>query len=393
VGRPPHPRDAPTDPFPLSRAASALPPFLAMEALERAQALEREGADIVHLELGEPDFDPPEPVVRAASAAIAAGCTHYTHSLGIAELREAIAEYYRRRYAVTVDPGQVVVTSGSSAALCLVMALLLDPGDEVLLPDPRYACYPNLVTAHHGVPVSFPTSAAEGYRYDPAAVRARISSRTRAIVVNSPANPTGAIQDRETLAALAELGPPLISDEIYHGLEYERPAPSVLEVTDRAFVLDGFSKRYAMTGWRLGWLVAPRRYVRPLQALQQNLYICAGSVAQWAGLAALREGDGAVAAMRAEYARRREVMLAGLRSLDLPVPAPPAGAYYVLADARHLGRDSVRLASTLLIEAGVCVTPGADFGPAAEGHLRFSFAGAVERIAVGIERLRAWLAR
>ena len=375
----------------ISHSAEEVAPFLAMQIMERAQELERAGVDVVHLEVGEPDFDVPLCVRDAAEQAIRDGRTHYTHSLGLWELRVAITEYYARRYGVEVDPERVLITTGSSAGLLLLMALLLNPGDEILLPDPGYACYPNFVRAFHGVPTRFPLDAAHGFRYSAEMARQHITPRTRALLVNSPANPTAAIQSRDTLAELAELPVPVISDEIYHGLEYGEPAASMLQATDRCFVLDGFSKRYAMTGWRIGWLVAPEEYVAPLRKLQQNLFICAGSVSQHAALAALRHGDADVAVMRAAYAARREVLLRGLRELGFGIPAEPQGAYYLLADARHLDPDSVRLANRILEEARVGVGPGLDFGPAAEGHLRFSFASALPRIEEGLRRLAAWL--
>ncbi|MBM3459010.1 MAG: pyridoxal phosphate-dependent aminotransferase [Armatimonadetes bacterium] len=364
-----------------------------MEILERAQELERAGTDIVHLEVGEPDFDCPACVTQAAEAAVRCGKTHYTHSLGNIALRSAISDYYRTRYRVEVDPGRILVTTGSSGALTLLMALLLDPGDSVLLPDPGYACYPNFIRAFHGQPVYFPVDEADGYAYQVAEIAAQRTPRTRAVLVNSPANPTAAIQSRETLRSLVELGIPVISDEIYHGLEYGVRAPSLLEVTDRGFVLDGFSKRYAMTGWRIGWLVAPGECVPALQRLQQNLYICAGSVAQEAALAALRGAEADVGRMRAEYDRRRLDLLDGLRRLNLGVAVEPRGAYYVLADARHLDPDSRRLAHRILEEAHVGVAPGVDFGTRAEGRLRFSFAASASRIAEGLDRLEGWLRR
>jgi len=375
----------------ISSSAAEVAPFLAMQVMERAQELERQGADIVHLEVGEPDFNAPECVQRAADAAVRAGHTHYTHSLGLWELRTEIADHYARRYGVGVDPERVLVTTGTSGGLLLLMALLLDPGDEVLLPDPGYACYPNFVRAFHGCPRFFPLESSDGYPYDPDALRPLIGPRTRALMVNSPANPTAAVQPRQTLEALATLGVPVISDEIYHGLEYGPSAPSMLEVTDRCFVLDGFSKRYAMTGWRVGWLVAPPEYVPALQRLQQNLFICAGSVAQHAGLAALRDAEPDVARMLVQYRERREVLLGGLRELGFQVPVDPRGAYYILADARHLDGDSVRLARRLLEEAHVGVGPGLDFGSRGEGHLRFSFASGRERIEEALRRLRGWL--
>jgi (5-formylfuran-3-yl)methyl phosphate transaminase len=384
-------------PPPISSSASGVSPFLAMEIMERAQELERAGVDVVHLEVGEPDFNVPQCVQQAADEAVRSGHTHYTHSLGLWELREAITDYYRRRYGVRLTADRVVVTTGTSGGLALLMALLLDPGDEVLLPDPGYACYPNFVRAFHGEPRTFRLDRSTGYRYEPDSIRPHLSTRTRAILVNSPANPTAAVQSLETLRRLAELDTAVISDEIYHGLEYGPPAPSMLQVTDQCFVLDGFSKRYAMTGWRIGWLIAPPDYLAALQRLQQNLFICAGSVAQWAGLAALRMADADVAAMRAEYRKRREEILRGLDALGFGIPPEPgkdgggSGAYYVLADARHLDQDSLRLAHRILEEAHVGVTPGIDFGPAAEGCLRFSFASSLDRIREGLRRLHSWL--
>jgi (5-formylfuran-3-yl)methyl phosphate transaminase len=369
-----------------------LTPFLVMEVMERAHELERAGVDVIHMEVGEPDFDPPACVVEAACRAASEGRTHYTHSMGLLELREAIAAHYAERSGATVSPERVLVTTGSSGGLCLVMAALLAAGDEVLLSDPHYACYPNFIRAFHGVPRRIPGAPETGYRLDADAVRAAIRPRTRAVLVNSPANPTGVVQPPETLRHLADLPPALISDEIYHGLEYgDAPVESALRFTDEAFVLDGFSKRYAMTGFRLGWLVAPAAWVRVLQKLQQNLFICAGSVAQWAGLAALRHGAADVERMRAEFARRRRLLMAGLRALGFGIPAEPLGAYYLLADARHLDGDSLRLARRLLEEAHVAVAPGIDFGEQAEGFLRFSFTTSAARIEEGLERLRRWL--
>lgn len=369
-------------------------PFLAMEILERAQELERQGIHVIHTETGEPDFDVPECVRLAAEKAIRDGKTHYTHSLGIWELREEIAAYYDRRYGVEVSPEQVIVTSGSSGGLTLLMALLLSAGDEVALPNPGYACYPNFVRAFHGKPVFFPLDASEGYQYRVGRVRPCLTGRTKALMVNSPANPTAAIQTRESMEALLDLGVPLISDEIYHGLEYgEHPAASMLEITDDAFVLDGFSKRYAMTGWRIGWLVAPKRHVSTLQRLQQNLFICAGSVAQYAGLAALREGDESVVSMVAEYARRRRLLLDGARRLGLGVAKEPDGAYYLLVDASHWGPNSLTLAHRILEEAHVGVCPGVDFGSLGEGKLRFSYASSAADLEEGMRRLENWLKR
>ena len=366
----------------------AIQPFLAMEVMERAFAMERDGASVIHLEVGEPDFPPPPAAVAACSRALLTGETRYTDSRGLAELREEIVADTRRRFGVGVDPEQVIVTSGTSVAMLLVFSLLVDHGDEVIIGTPHYPCYPNFIHAVGGCPVLVRTRAEDGYRLDPAAVRAAVTPRTRAIVVNSPANPTGAVQSAETMRALADLGVPIVSDEIYHGLVYDDvKLTSALEVTDEAFVLDGFSKRYAMTGFRLGYVIAPRPALRPLQVLQQNLFISANRFVQHAGVAALREGAETVAAMREAYARRRRQLVDGLRKLGFGVPVLPQGAFYVFADARAFGSDSLLLAFEILERARVGTCPGIDFGEAGEGWLRFCSAASESSIAEALERL------
>jgi (5-formylfuran-3-yl)methyl phosphate transaminase len=375
-------------PMRFAQRALAVRPFLAMEVMERAFAMEREGARVLHLEIGESGFPPPPAAVEACARALRAGETRYTDSRGLAPLREAIAEDTRHRFGVSVDPDRVIVTSGTSPAMLLVFSLLVEPGDEVVLGTPHYPCYPNFIRVCGGHPVLVPTDPERGYALDVDAVRAAVSERTRAIVVSSPANPTGAVQGPETLHALAGLGIPLISDEIYEGLVYDGArVTSALEVSDQAFVLDGFSKRYAMTGFRLGWVVVPPEALRPLQALQQNLFISANRFVQHAGLAALREGSGTLEAMRAACARRRVRLTEGLRALGFRVPALPRGAFYVFADARAFGGDSLRLAFRLLERAQVGVTPGVDFGEAGEGWLRFCYAVSDEVIEEALERL------
>jgi len=234
-------------------------PFLAVEMGERAQALERNGVDVVHLEFGEPDFEAPPVVREAAEKALKDGRTRYTHSLGILPLREAIADHYAATYGVKVSPDGVLVTPGTSPAMLLLFGHLLDAGDEVIISDPYYACYPNFIRYADGVPVTVDVREDDGFQYRPDAIRARVGARTKAIVVNSPANPTGAVLAPERLAAVADLGPVVVSDEIYHGLSYAGRDRSILEYTDHAFVLNGFSKAFAMTGWRLGYVIGPRR--------------------------------------------------------------------------------------------------------------------------------------
>ena len=356
--------------------------------MEQALALDRAGHAVAHMEVGEPDLPAPPEAVEACRQALLVGETHYTDSRGLLELREGIAAHTQRRSGVVVDPDRIVVTNGTSPAMLLVFALLLEPGDEVVLAEPHYPAYPNFVRFFGGVPVSVPTCASEGWRLDPDAVRRVVTPRTRALILSSPANPTGAVQDPATAQALADLGVPIVSDEIYDGILYGdvRATPGLVLDPD-AFVIDGVSKRYAMTGFRLGWAIVPDRARRALQIMLQNFFISANGFVQRAGIVVLRDCGDRVSEMCEVLAPRRERLVAGLRELGFGVPEAPAGAFYVLADARRFGADSLELAMTLLKRARVGVAPGIDFGDAAEGMLRFCFAVSDDTIRVGLERL------
>jgi aspartate/methionine/tyrosine aminotransferase len=253
-----------------SHKAASLKSFMAMDILERAQELEREGRSIIHLAVGEPDFPTPGVIKEAAVKALEADQTHYTHSLGTFELRQTIADYYLKRYHVKISPEQILVTSGTSPALMLACAVLHNPGDKVIVSDPGYACYSNFVTYCDGTPQLIKVYEDNGFQFEPQTLKKNISPQTKAILINSPANPTGNLLEADRMRELAALGLPILSDEIYHGLVYEGEEHSILEYTDNAFVFNGFSKLYAMTGWRLGYLIAPPRYMRTLQTLQQN---------------------------------------------------------------------------------------------------------------------------
>ncbi|MEE4607647.1 MAG: pyridoxal phosphate-dependent aminotransferase [Desulfobacteraceae bacterium] len=367
--------------------------FIVMDVLEKAQELERQGIDVVHLEVGEPDFDAPACVKAAMCQALDDGHTHYTHSLGVPALREAICADYRRLYGVQVQPENVIVFSGTSPAMMALFAALLEPGDETIISDPHYACYPNFIRFVDGVPVTVPIDEADGFQYRPEAIAAKITPRTKAIFINSPANPTGNLLSAERMATIAELGPYVISDEIYHGLVYEGEARSILEFTDRAFVLNGFSKLYAMTGFRLGYLIAPPAFVRAIQKIAQNFFISANAAVQYAGLAALTDPSAAAetARMREVYNQRRLFMIQRLQAMGLGITVPPTGAFYVFANARHIGADSYKLAFDILERAHVGVTPGIDFGQGGEGYLRFSYANSMEYIVEGMDRLERYL--
>jgi len=377
---------------PYAKRIDDVAPFLAMEVMERGMAMSRAGESIVQIGVGEPNFPPPPEVVSAVNAAVLAGDTHYTDSRGLHALRAAIAAECKQRRGVEVDPDRILVCSGSSPALLMVFNLLLDPGDEMIIPTPHYPCYPNMIAVAGGKSVFVPTHPEDGYLIDVAKVRAAITPRTKGIVLASPANPTGAVQPREVVEELANLGVPVLSDEIYDGLVYDGATmTSPLAMTEDCFVFDGFSKRYAMTGFRLGYVIAPESALRPLQCLAQNLFISTAHFVQSVGLVALEHGQAHLDMMHAEYARRRELLVSGLRSLGLKVPVSPAGAFYVLADARHLTDDSLAFAFEILERARVAAGPGRDFGTIAEGFLRFSFATSYEDIEEGLRRLDGML--
>jgi len=368
-----------------------IPPFIVMDVLERAHELEREGRNIIHLQIGEPDFPTPACICDAAREAISRGETHYTHSLGLLELREAICEHYHEKYGVSIEPGRILVTSGTSPALFMVFAALLEAGEEVIMTDPHYPCYPNFVEFLGARPSRVKGYEEDGFQLRPEAVKKNIGPKTRAILINSPANPTGNLLSKDRMGELAQLGQPIISDEIYHGLVYGEKEHSILEFTDNAFVLNGFSKIFAMTGWRLGYLIAPPEFIRPMQKVQQNFFISAGSVSQWAGVAALKYAHEDVERMRTVYDERRKYMIKRIRSLGFGVAVEPAGAFYILANAHHLCESSYDLAFEILEKAGVGVTPGIDFGKNAEGYIRFSYANSIENIREGLDRIERFL--
>lgn len=378
----------------ICRRVQEIKPFLVMDVLEKAQAMERAGESVIHLEVGEPDFDAPEAVRRAAVEALAKGQTHYTHSQGILQLREAICRYYADTYGVRhLEPDQIMVTSGSSPAFLVALSTILNCGEEVILSDPHYACYPSFVHFLEGVPKPVPVFEEEGFQFRPEAIRKAVGPNTKAILINSPANPTGTLLDRERLEAIADLGLWVLSDEIYHGLVYEGRARSILEFTDKCIVFNGFSKLFAMTGFRLGYLIVPKDLVRPMQALMQNFFISANSVSQWAGLAALTDPtvQEDVERMRRTYDERRRFMIRRLREMGFGISVEPTGAFYVFANARRFCDNSLEFAFQVLERAKVGITPGVDFGAQGEGYVRFSYANSLENIAEGMDRLEKFL--
>jgi len=383
-------------PPPLAPRTTTITPFRVVDVMEAAWAAERAGRSIVHLEVGEPDFGTPPPVVEAATKAIADGRVRYTSSLGIPELREAISGYYAERFGVDVPARRVVVTTGASGALLLALAATVDRDDEVLLADPGYPCNRNLIRLCEGAPVGIPVGAGTDYQLTAALVAGRWAERTRAVLLATPSNPTGTMVPPAELAAIAAeaaaRGGACFVDEIYGELVYDRPPATVLASTDTAFVVNSFSKTFGMTGWRLGWMVCPDWALPAVEALAQNAFISPPAPAQYGGLAAFTPEVWAIVdERRRAFAARRDVLVAGLRAAGFGVPVLPQGAFYVYARSDDLDSDSLRLARRLLDEAGVAAVPGCDFGDhEPEAHLRFAYTTSLDQITEGVQRLTSW---
>lgn len=378
-----------------SERAARVAPFHVMRILERAKALEAAGRDVIHMEVGEPDFATPEPVMAAARAALTTRPMGYTPAAGLPQLRQAIAAYYRRRYDIDLDPERVIVTPGGSGALQLALAAVVDIGDRVLTTDPGYPCNRHMIALIGGCPVSVPVSADGGYQLTHALAEAHWCDSARAVMLASPANPTGSVVPREIMSDLhrftRERGAALIVDEIYQGLIYDGDDHTALACgDDNVFVINSFSKYFGMTGWRLGWLVAPPRFAATLQRLAQNLYLAAPTPAQYAALAAFEPDTLALLNRRRDLFReRRDVLFDALGALGFRIPSAPAGAFYLYAEIPAACADAATLAERLLEEAGVAVTPGLDFGSyRAERMMRFAYAADVDRLHAAAARIR-----
>ncbi len=369
--------------------------FIVMDVLETALEMERSGVDVVHLEVGEPDFPPPRAVVEALCRAARDGHTHYTHSLGVFRLREAVADWYQCNYRVNVNPARVVITPGTSGAFLNAVAVLLDRGDKLLLTDPGYPCYPNFARLLCVEPYLLPIQANDGFVPRREAVLAAIEQGVKTMMIASPANPTGALIPPNLLQWLTSLPVPLISDEIYHGLVYaEEPVRTALAFSDNVLVINGLSKRLAMTGLRIGWAIVPPELVRPFQKLNQNLFICADSVSQQAAIVALTDPscEQEVRERVQTYDRRRRILIAGLKRIGFKLHYEPKGAFYVFADISAYSQDGYEFAFKLLREARVAATPGVDFGRNQTNHfLRFAYTVEEARIEEAISRISKWL--
>jgi aspartate/methionine/tyrosine aminotransferase len=374
-------------------------PFHVMELLRRARELEALGRDVIHMEVGEPDFPTPPPICEAASRFIATGDVHYTAALGLPRLREAVAGFYRDRFGVEVSPGRIAITPGASGALTLALGVTTDPGAEWLIPDPGYPANRHLVRMFEGRPRALPVDAESAYQPTASQVTAAWSEDCCGLMVASPSNPTGTMLDVQSLLALREAtrskAGHLIVDEIYQGLTYGTASMTALAHFDDAFVINSFSKYFGMTGWRLGWLVVPEGYMPAVERLAQHLFIAPSTVAQHAALAAFSPATMEILdARRAAFEARRNTLLPALRSLGFSVRTEPQGAFYIYANISGLSGDSEALARLLIEEAGVATTPGLDFGDhRPREHLRIAYTTHEERLLEAVERMRRLLNR
>lgn len=380
-----------------SRRSQDIAPFHVMSLLARAQALEQQGFDVIHLEIGEPDFTTADPIVRAGQAALAAGHTRYTAARGLPALRAAIAGYYGTRYNLDLDPERILVTPGGSGALLLASSLLVDPDRHWLLADPGYPCNRHFLRLVEGAAQLVPVGPQTAYQLTPALVDAHWNAASVGALVASPANPTGTVLPADALSALSQSlkarGGHLVVDEIYHGLTYGMDAPSVLQVDDDAFVLNSFSKYFGMTGWRLGWLVAPPQAVPELEKLAQNLYISASSIAQHAALACFEPDTLAIFEQRRHaFQARRDYLLPALRELGFRIEVEPEGAFYLYCDVSGFTDDAQAFCAHFLETEHVAFTPGLDFGHyRANQHVRLAYTQEIPRLQDAVARIRRGL--
>ena len=382
-----------------ARRLADIEPFHVVELFTRARQLEAEGRDVIHMEVGEPDFPTPAPIANAAVNAINSGKTFYTEALGLPALREAIANFYATKYGLTVAASRIVVTNGASGALNLAFACLADPGSEWLLTNPGYPCNRHIIRSYEGHPVGIPVGPENNYQPTPELLAQHWTKNTAGLLVASPANPTGTLLEIAQIENLANFvrqrDSHFLVDEIYHGLTYEGDAPTACAAGDDIWVINSFSKYFQMTGWRLGWMVVPEIYVRDVEKLAQNLTLCPSAPAQYGALAAfLPETIAILETRRAEFRRRRDYLAPALEKLGLRITAQPQGAFYLYCDCSALCDDSFTFARDLLEKTGVAVTPGLDFGSnQPQRHLRFAYTTDLNRLAEAVDRLARYLGR
>ena len=381
----------------IAKRMGDIQPFHVMALLAEARKLEAQGRNLVHMEIGEPDFDTPELVTRAAIEALEQGHTHYSPAAGLVELRTAISQFYKRCYQVDVDPRRIVVTIGGSGALQLALSVMVNPGEKVLMPDPSYPCNKHFVRLVEGVTVNIPVDAASNYQLTAELCQRHWDEQVKAVMIASPSNPTGTLINDEELKAIISLckarGGHLIMDEIYHNLVYGEQPQTALTYSNDVFVINSFSKYFGMTGWRIGWLVVPEHFISDVEKLAQNMFLCAATPAQHAAIAAFSaENIKTLEARRLEYQQRRDYLVPELIKLGFSIPAQPQGAFYIYAGCEKFTQDSYQWCYKLLNEAGVVITPGIDFGQNnANTHVRFAYTTSLDNLKEGIARLKKYL--
>ncbi len=383
----------------LAKRTADITPFYVMELLRRAKKLESQGRDIIHMEIGEPDFSTPKTIVDAGIKQLQTGDIKYTSAAGLPELRQKIADFYQARYAVTIDKERIFVTPGASGSFLLALGVSVNPGDEILMADPCYPCNSNFVRLFEGKALALPVDATTNYQLTSKLIMQNWSQSTKGALIASPSNPTGTLIEAEVFKQCIELvndkGGCFYSDEIYHGLVYGKNPPTALEYSNNTFVINSFSKYFGMTGWRAGWLIVPDDFVDATEKLAQNIFIATPTLSQYAALAAfdcptLEELE----TRRAEFANRRDFLYGALVNLGFEIPVKPDGAFYIYANCAKFTNDSYQFALDLLEAEGVAITPGKDFGSnKADQHLRFAYTTTIDRMSVAMQRLEKFINR
>ncbi len=372
-------------------------PFYVMELLARAKKLEAAGRPIIHMEIGEPDFITPQPIIQAGKAALSRGETHYTAALGLPQLRQAISEYYQKRFSVDIAAKRIIITPGASGALQLVLSILINPGEGVLMADPGYPCNRHFVELVGGKPIGIAVDESNNYQLTTELVSQHWNSDCRAVLLASPSNPTGTLMPIDELRKLHQFlqqqGGILIVDEIYQELIYDQSPTTALSIADDIFIINSFSKYFGMTGWRLGWLVAPEEAIEPIDRLAQNIFLAASTLSQHAALAAFSEETTEILEQRREiFGQRRDYLFTALKEIGFSIPVKPQGAFYLYTGCQPFTENSSQFANQLLETAGVAITPGRDFGSnKPEQHLRFAYTTHLEKLEQGIEQLQQFI--
>lgn len=381
----------------LANRTETIAPFYVMELLRRAKLLEAQGRDIIHLEIGEPDFPTPLIIVNAGLKQLQTGNVKYTPASGLPELREKIAAYYQDRYSVKIDKERIFVTTGASGAFLLALGASVNPGDEILMADPCYPCNSNFIKLFDGKAVTLPVDASTDYQLTAELIKQHWSPSTKGVLIASPSNPTGTLIDPAVFKSCIDIANNksgcFYSDEIYHGLVYGKPAPTALEFSDNTFVINSFSKYFGMTGWRIGWLIVPDKFIDATEKLAQNIFISTPTLSQYAALAAFDVATlDELEKRRAEFAARRDFLYNALIQLGFGIPVKPDGAFYIYANCAKFTNNSFQFAVDFLETEGVAITPGKDFGShQADQYLRFAYTTSIERMEFAMRRLERFI--